>query len=369
MRIERIEIHTLGYPLSGYFKFFRSPAVHTVLVVKITADNGVVGWGQSLPVPTWSYETPEAARAVLRECYIPALIGRDPLDIPGAHEVLDRALASSYSTAMPLTRAGLDLALHDLAGRLTGQSLAQMWGRTPGGPIELSWTINVRTLDEVDAQVQAGLDRGYRSFNIKIAPDPKFDVDLVRRVRQMSPQGFIWADANGGYDLATALEVAPRLADAGIEVLESPLKPNRLSAYQALKRQGALPITMDEGVVSPVDVEEFIRLGMVDGMTIKVSRAGGLFFARRQVEIVLDAGLIWLGSGLTDPDLSLAASLALFGAFGLPKPAALNGPQYLTADILKSPLAIHGPMAQVPSGPGLGVEVDEEKLGPLMKIE
>lgn len=364
--IHQIDAYTLRYPLTGYFKFFRTPAVHTVVLVKITADNGVVGWGQSLPVPTWSYEAPETAVVAIREYYAPALVGHDPLDIEGAHTIMDRMLAPGFSTGMPLTRAGIDIALHDLAGKLTGQSVAEMWGKPRGEPIPLSWTINVPSLDQVDEQVEAGLQRGYQSFNLKVAPDPRFDVQLVRRVRQLVPHGFIWADANGGYDPATALEAAPKLADAGVEALESPLKPNRISGYQALKRQGALPITMDEGVVSPVDCEEFIRLGMVDGITIKISRTGGLLSARRQIEMVLDAGLFWLGSGLTDPDLSLAATLVLFGAYGLEKPAALNGPQFLTADILAEPLTIRYGVAEVPTGPGLGVEVDEGKAGVLM---
>ncbi len=204
-------------------------------------------------------------------------------------------------------------------------------------------------------------------FNIKVAPDPKFDVALAGLVRKCAPDGFLWADANGGYDPATALKVAPRLADAGVDVLEAPLRPNRISGYQALKRQGALPILMDEGVVSPVELTEFIRLKMLDGLAMKPSRCGGLFVAKQQIEIILDAGLMWLGSGLTDPDISMAAALALYGAFGLNKPVALNGPQFLTADVLAKPLTIKDGSAAVPDGPGLGIEVDEEKVVELMK--
>jgi muconate cycloisomerase len=76
---------------------------------------------------------------------------------------------------------------------------------------------------------------------------------------------------------------------------------------------------------------------------------------------------MWLGSGLTDPDISMAAALALYGAFGLEKPAALNGPQFLTADVLAKPLSIKNDSAAVPSGPGLGVEVDQTKILELMK--
>ena len=106
------------------------------------------------------------------------------------------------------------------------------------------------------------------------------------RIRAQVPDGHLWVDANGGYDLATALAVAPQLADAGVDVLEAPLRPNCISGYQALKQQGAVPITLDEGVVSPVEAEEFMRLRMVDGLTIKVSRCGGLSAARRQIELV-----------------------------------------------------------------------------------
>ncbi|NLX99179.1 MAG: hypothetical protein GXY83_23825 [Rhodopirellula sp.] len=365
MKIQAVEAFTARYPWSGYFKFLAGSAGHTVVFVRLTADDGTVGWGQSLPVPKWSYETPDAAVVVLRDYLGPALVGRDPLDIEAAHDVLDRALAPGYTTAMPITRAGLDIALHDLAGKLTGKSIAELWGRPCGDPVRLSWTVNVPSLDDVEAEVERGIRRGYHNFNLKIAPDPKFDVALARAVRRLAPQGFLWADANCGYDVETALQAAPKLADAGVDVLESPLRPNRISGYQALKKQAALPITMDEGVVSPVDAEEFIALGMVDGMTLKVSRCGGLLPARRQIETVLKAGLFWLGSGLTDPDLSLAASLILYGSYGLNRPAALNGPQFLTTHVLKTPLTIEGDLAHVPTGPGLGVEVDEAKLAQL----
>lgn len=365
MKIDRIDLFPLCYPCARRWKFMEGAPGHTVILVKITADNGAVGWGESVPVPTWSYETLETALAVLRRQFVPALLGRDPLDLEAAGKALDAALAPSFSTGMPLARAGIDIALQDLVGKLTGRSLADLWGRPPGGRLQLGWTVSVRSLEELEEEIEVARQRGYRSFNVKIAPDPRFDVEVARRLRKAAPESFLWADANGGYDLATALEVAPKLADAGVDVLEAPLRPNRISGYQALKRQGAIPITMDEGLVSPVEVEEFIKLGMIDGVTVKVSRAGGLASARRQIEIALDAGLFWLGSGLTDPDVSLAASLVLYGAYGLAKPAALNGPQFLTTDILKTPLHIQGDVAEVPTGPGLGIDVDEQKIAQL----
>ena len=124
---------------------------------------------------------------------------------------------------------------------------------------------------------------------------------------------------------------------------------------------------MDEGLISPTELEEFSKLGMLDGAAMKPARCGGLLSCRRQIEICAEQSLIWLGSGLTDPDISLAASLCLYGAYRLKKPAALNGPQFLVGDVLSKPLRIEGGIAHVPDGPGLGIEVDEDKVIALMK--
>ena len=369
-KIERVETFAARYPTVGRFKFLEgppgTPSGRQSVFVRITCDDGAVGWGQSVPVPKWSYETLESVQSTIDTYLAPVLIGRDPADLAGAHGAMNAAIAPSYSTGAPITKAGVDLALHDLVARATGESVAERWGRAVTPSILLSWTLNPKTLDEVEPLVEQGRQRGYRHFNVKVAPDPGFDVELCRLVKRRVPEGFLWADANGGYDLATALAAAPKLAEVGVAVLEQPLPSNRLSGFRELKAQGALPIILDEGVVSPGDLLEFIRLGLLDGVAMKPARCGGLLPARREVEILLDAGLMFLGSGLTDPDLSLAASLLLYGAYGLQHPAALNGPQFLEGSVLREPLVAADGRLAVPTGPGLGVEVDEHKLAELV---
>jgi len=363
VRLSRIQTFPVTYPTVGRFKFFEQPAGRPpgrpTVLVKITADDGTSGWGQCVPSPRWSYETPETVRTTIDTYLAPELLGRDPFDLSGLQATMNRAIAPSFSTGQPLAKAGLDLALFDLTGKLLGQSAAQRWGRRGRAIIPLSWTLNPARLDDVPAQVTVAQQHGYRSFNIKVAPDPAFDLELCRLVRQLAPEAFVWVDANGGYDEAQALAVAPRFADLGLAALEQPVPANRLGGFQRLKRQGALPILMDEGVVSRVDLEEFLRFDLLDGVAMKVARCGGLTEACRIVDLIEQAGLLFFGSGLTDPDVSLAASLAFFGAFDLPYPAALNGPQFLTSSVLKQPLVARDGQLAVPTGAGLGVEVDE----------
>ena len=370
VKIARIDSFPIKYPMVGRFKFFEGPggksSGRAAVVVKITSDNGEVGWGQSVPIPKWSYETLETVHTTLTRYLAPELMGADPFDTSSIHAAMNRAIAPSFSTGQPICKAGVDLALFDLTGKLLKQSAAQRWGRRSLERVTLSWTLNPRTLDEIEPLIAQGRARGYRHFNVKVAPDPKFDLELCRIVKRLAPDGFLWADANGGYDEETALAAAPKLAAIGVPVLEQPLPANRLTGYRRLKKQGALPIIMDEGVVSSVDLEEFIKLELLDGVAMKPARCGGITEARRQIEIVERAGLILLGSGLTDPDLSLAASLALYGAYNLKYPAALNGPQFLNETILRKPFEVKNGELSVPTGPGLGVEVDEEKLRALV---
>jgi L-alanine-DL-glutamate epimerase-like enolase superfamily enzyme len=290
------------------------------------------------------------------------LIGLDPFDIEAIREAMNGVIANSFSTGQPICKAGIDLALFDLTGKKLGQNAAQRWKKTGRDKITLSWTLNPRTLDETGSLIEAGSARGYRNFNVKIAPDPKFDLELCRIVKRLVPDGFLWADANGGYDESIALAVAPKLAEAGVAVFEQPLPANRLTGYRKLVEQGALPIIMDEGLVSSVELEEFIKLKLLNGVAMKVARCGGITEAARIVELALDAGFMFLGSGLTDPDISLTACLALYGAFDLRYPAALNGPQFLEGSILRSPLEVTNGEIDVPRGAGLGVEVHPGRM-------
>lgn len=366
--IARVEAFPILYPTVGRFKFFENPkgqrAGRAAVLVKLTAEDGTVGWGQSVPIPKWSYETLESAYSTITRHLAPGLIGLDAADLPGLHAVLNRLIAPSFSTGQPIAKAGIDLAAHDLVGRVRKQNAAAAWGLEGKGAdrITLSWTLNPKTLDEVEGLIEQGRARGYRHFNVKVAPDPAFDLELCRLVKRYAPDGFLWADANGGYDEATALAVAPKLADLGVPVLEQPLPPNRLGGFRKLKQQGALPILMDEGIVSSVELEEFIHLGLLDGISLKPARCAGLADARRQVELCREHGLMVLGSGLTDPDVSLAASLILYGACDIPAPAALNGPQFLDATVLKTPFAVQDGTLAVPRGAGLGVEVDVSRI-------
>ena len=379
-RITRVDIKRFEYPLLGEFKFFKSGSRPSILV-RLTDENGVQGWGQSVPVETWTYETVESVESTLRHYLAPAILGADPSDLADVHARMERAIRPSFSVGQPLCKAGIDLACYDLWGKQTGKSVSDLLGGANKKQIKLSWTIQSPTLAGAEKQLEQGRALGYDSFNIKVGPPqtPAYDLELVRAVMTFAPNGFHWCDANTNYDLDTALTMAPKLADLGLKGLESPLPPNRIRAYQTLKRQGALPILMDEGIVSPVEVAEFIALEMFDGIAMKVARCGGLWNAIADRAASpgkrIAAVCLWADrSGTVD------GGNRAFLRLGRPgisrrgqRPAISRRPGY-DGPIFRP----RGDSLHVPDGPGLGIELADaaqksmipwRRLGKLYRLE
>jgi L-alanine-DL-glutamate epimerase-like enolase superfamily enzyme len=360
-KLVKVEVGRFDYDFVGEFKFFspdedgkvRRPSV----LVRLTDDEGIQGWGQAVPTPTWTYETPETVESTIINYLADVLIGMDPENIGEIHERMNHTIYPACSIGQPLAKAAIDIACYDLVGKRKNQSVAAMLGGQKLSSIKLSWTVNSTDMSVVESQLEEGWQRGYRNFNFKVGPPQSvsYDLELARIIRAFSQDGFLWADANTGYTVDRALEMIPKLADAGVEVIESPLPPYLIRGYQALKKQGALPVFMDEGIILDKVVEEFISLEMLDGITIKTARSSGIWQSQKIISLAKKHGLRLLGSGLTDPDISLAASLQLFAWAGIDKPCALNGPQFLGNTLIETGLEQQDDIIKVPQGPGLGI--------------
>jgi L-alanine-DL-glutamate epimerase-like enolase superfamily enzyme len=133
-------------------------------------------------------------------------------------------------------------------------------------------------------------------------------------------------------------------------------------AMKKLLTATGLTIALDEAAIGLPFVIEMIRREAVEGLAIKVSKVGGIHYARQMCDLALNAGLTLIGSGLMDAPIGFAASVQLFAAYGIRLPVDLNGPQFIAEDYLAEPLPVRDQVAYVPPGPGLGVTIDEDKL-------
>jgi muconate cycloisomerase len=187
------------------------------------------------------------------------------------------------------------------------------------------------------------------------------DLDLVARTRRAAGDRFVQVDANRGYKVDAALRQARRFADHGVALFEQPLNGFNLSGYRRLQAQSPLPIGIDESLRSVPDLLEYVRADAIGVAVAKVQRNAGLYRSRQLCDAAEAAGLELSLSGLTETDLGLAAGLQLAAAFDI-NPLQLNGPQYIETDFLRERVWRGGGRVALPTGPGLGVEVDEDHV-------
>src|SRR6185437_16134121 len=161
-RIVSVDIARVDYPLVGEFKFFKTQARPTV-VLRLTDDNGLEGWGQSVPIETWTYETTESVETTLRHYLAPAILGADPTDIADIHARMERAIRPSFSVGQPLCKAAVDLACYDLWGKQSGRSVSDVLGGAHTPQVKLSWTIQSPTIDGAERQLSQARALGYDS--------------------------------------------------------------------------------------------------------------------------------------------------------------------------------------------------------------
>jgi L-alanine-DL-glutamate epimerase-like enolase superfamily enzyme len=317
-------------------------------------------------MPQWSYETAETITTTIHKYLAPALIGHEITDRWGLHKRMHSIIGRGPSTGMPIAKAAVDMALHDLCARSAGQPLrAYLGGSTERNTIALSYTLTAHDVSTLKQEVVAAREKGFRHFNFKAAVTPETDVDLAITIRQMAGlDAFVWADANQGFQPHDAQIVARGFADVGVNVLEQPFPADQLQLMRRLRTQCPLPLAVDEASVSPADFFHYAAEGLVDYLVVKITRSGGLWPSLQQMAVAASAGLPFLVSGLTDSFLTKLAVCQLAVAFGHHGPAALNGSQFIDDSLLypdKSKIEYDGAV-HLGEQIGIGIHPDEQAI-------
>jgi L-Ala-D/L-Glu epimerase len=367
MKIERIDVFPVRLPTKGVLTLPRGPSRtiaegKRIVVVKMTDQDGNVGWGEAGPSRRWSAETTESCASSIREYLAPALIGHDIFDIAGAHARMNLEVAPGLDPGQPIAKCALDVAMHDLVCRRLGISLQSWLGAKRLDRVRLARLVSAATPDAAAELTRAGLAEGYQGFKVKVGHHKHLDLDIVRAVVETAKDCYVWPDANQGYTLEEAVRMARALERLGVPLFEQPVAMSDVSAMKKLLSSTSLTIGLDEAAIGIPFVIDLIRREAVECLAIKVSKVGGIHYARQMCDLALNAGLKLIGSGLQDAPIGFAASVHLFAAYGMTDPVDLNGPQFIADDYLQSPFPIERMTAVVPTSPGLGIAIDETKL-------
>lgn len=363
--IRDVEVIPLRIPFVRPFKISKGyvgapgkPGEHVYL--KLTTSDGEVGWGEARPMPSWMYETLETVYTTLKKHLSRVLVGRDPYAINRILEEMDRALAPVVSSGQPFAKSAVDIALHDLVGKLLGAPLHALLGGKLVDWVEMSALIS-GTPETVGQYAREMRGRGYRCFKLKIMGDVEEDYKLVQALVDAVPEALVWLDANQAYTSYSFYKFQRRISGFdNILCIEQPVPTYDFHGLRRIVAKSSVPVAVDESLFSHYDLLKLISMDALDLLVLKIAKSG----VRGSLKIYAladAAGLGCMGSGMTESGVGLAASIHVFSIMRIIAPVDTNGPQFLE-DLLVKGLEIEGAKIRVPGKPGLGVEVDEDRL-------
>lgn len=297
------------------------------------------------------------------------LVGREPFDIAALMERINFRENSS-------AKSGIDMALHDLVAKARGISVCEMLGGRKRERIPVAIEIGGGSPEDMANECLKYMKQNVKAFKPKIGAYPKDDVARLIAIREaVGPDISLRADANRGYTVDEAIELC-RLAEqhnVNLELLEQPVDFHDLPGMARIRQNVNTPIEADEACFGPHDAAACVRENAADVLNIKVSKAGGLHNSMKIHQIAQDAGLATVigtafGTGVTIAGkLHLAAAIGNFSGAVEFTELGIHGPLLkgqLNTD-LALPLDPDGCLP-VPTGPGLGVELDDAQVQELV---
>jgi L-alanine-DL-glutamate epimerase-like enolase superfamily enzyme len=365
MEITRIETIPVRVPIDPERAITGGRGSHTVspfLLVKVHTDDGVVGLGEVSCTPVWSGEDQATAAHLIREHFEPALVGKDPTHVERLVAFLARALANN-----PFTRAGIEMALWDILGKVAGLPLYRLWGGPVRDVVATKFSVSGAAPGRAAEIASWAFAQGFRTMKVKVGIDPDADVERVRAVREaVGPDVRLGVDANGGWSPRVARRTIERLRPFDLYFVEQPVPAGDVSWLADVRGRSHLPVVADESVATPYDAMAIVRAGAADVLSIYVGKGGGIGAARKIASLAEAGGITCtVGSNLEMGVASAAMvhlAIASAGIGAEEFPCDILSPFYYVDDLLAEPLEIGAGEARPPHGPGLGVELDDDKV-------
>jgi O-succinylbenzoate synthase len=353
MKIKRVVLHHLRMQLRTPFETsFGRISERDCLLIELYSD-GVVGYGECVADrdPGYSYETAKTAWHILVDFIIPEIIGSD---IPGPAELQTRI---SFVHGHPMAKAGVEMALWDLMGKLNDQPLSEMLGglRTA---VEVGVSVGLQKSPAALVEVVSGyVKQGYRRIKVKIKPGR--DVAEAQAVRQAFPELKLQVDANSAYTLDTARSLLP-LDECNLLLIEQPLAEDDLWDHSQLQTLFKTPLCLDESILSTRHARQALEMSACRIINIKTGRVGGLSQAKAIHDYCLARDVpVWCG-GMLETGIGRAANLALASLPGFVLPGDISASdRYYEEDITVERFTLNPDSTiDVPSRPGLGISLD-----------
>jgi muconate cycloisomerase len=340
-----------------------SVVAQSYVIVQAQLANGVEGIGEAstLGGPRWSEESVEGIKAVIDAYLAPALIGQRADQFERSAALMDAAAKRNNAA-----KAAVDTALMDAVGRTLGLPVVSMLGGIVRERVPVLWTLASgdpgQEIEEAEKKLSARL---HNTFKIKVGAQSS-EADLARLARlskALADRATLIVDANQAWDETVAARCLPRLGELGIKLVEQPVPAWNVSGLARLRTRSPVPLMADECVFSAHDMLTVASAAAADVVSLKLVKHGSLLNTRKVAAVAEAAGIGLYGGCLLESSIGAAAHLHVFASLReLAWGCEHFGPQIITDDLVTRPLRFEDFHVHLPTGPGIGVVLDEGKL-------
>jgi len=365
VKITRVECIPLSMPFKSPFKIASGAAREAVetLIVRVHTDQGVTGIGET---QAWrrqgSAETLPNLVHTIDKHFAPRVVGRSPFDVAAVLHDLNEAMYNSLYAQAPIGDA-----MYDLMGKILGVPIYQLLGGKCRDQVRVAAVLAMKgTTTSVIESAQAFVERGFRHLVLKIGNDPALDLRNAKALRhEFGDKIVLRVDANANMDYDSALRLLTQMIPFDIETAEQPLPIWDIDGLAALARALRMPVMADESVSTDHSLLEIVRKRAASSFQSKVAKNGGIHYIQRLWYLAAAAGM-GINPG-NHPSTSVATASVCHLCAAWPSPLmagvfAVGVSGALATDIVENPIQPVDGKVPIPTGPGLGVTLDEQAI-------
>jgi len=333
------------------------------MIVRIRMSDGIVGIGEGTTIGGLAYgpESPEGMKLAIDTYITPILLQSDPNRVGPTMGAINRAVQGNN-----FAKCAVETALVDALGKRNRLAASELLGGRFHDRLPVAWTLASGDTGADIAEAEEMLaKRRHNIFKLKIGRgDPQENIAHVAAIkRALGDRASVRVDVNQAWSEAVASRCLPLLRDAGVELVEQPVALRNIGGLARLARETCVAIMADEALSGPETAFQLAQLAAADVFALKIAQSGGLFATARVAAIAEAAGIGLYGGTMLEGGVGTAASAHLFSTFPrLEWGTELFGPLLLTEEILEEPLQYGEFSLKVPTGPGLGISIDEDRL-------
>ncbi|HCB0530005.1 TPA: muconate cycloisomerase family protein [Klebsiella variicola] len=361
--VERIESWIVDVPTIRPHKLsMTTMGCQTLVIVRLTRSDGICGIGEATTIGGLSYgvESPEAISSAITHYLTPLLKG-----LPADNLNALTARMNSAIKGNTFAKSAIETALLDAQGKALGLPVSALLGGALQTALPVLWTLASGDTAKDIAEGETLLaGRRHQAFKLKIgARELATDLRHTRAiVEALGDRASIRVDVNQAWDAATGAKGCRELAAMGVDLIEQPVSAQDNAALVRLSQQIETAILADEAVATAYDGYQLAQQGFTGAYALKIAKAGGPNSVLALARVAQAAGVGLYGGTMLEGTVGTVASLHAWSTLPLQWGTEMFGPLLLKDDIVSVPLTFADGQVALPQTPGLGVELDEDKL-------